>query len=110
MLAEKHAINLPDLDEHGLLIDPQQWNEAVAQLLAAEKGISVLTDAHWAIIHALREHYAKFEFPPAMSHLCRKQGMSINCAHELFYTCLTAWQVSGLPNPGEEAKSYLSAM
>ena len=110
MLAEKYEITLPEVDENGLLIDPQQWDESVAQLMAAEKGILVLTDAHWRIIHALRNYYAEFKVAPAMSRLCRKEGLSTNCVHELFCTCLTAWQVSGLPNPGEEAKSYMSAM
>jgi len=27
-----------------------------------------------------------------------------------FTTCLGAWRVAGLPNPGEEAKSYLNDM
>ncbi len=110
MLAEKYEYYLPDLDENGLLVDPLQWTESVAQLLAEEKGLPVLTNAHWKIIRALRRHYAEFKVPPAMSRLCREQGMSVNCVHELFCTCLTAWQVSGLPDPGEEAKSYMSAM
>jgi len=110
MFAEKFEITLPELDEFGLLVDPQQWDENVAQLLAAEKELPVLTDAHWKIIYALRKHYAEFKVAPAMSRLCRREGMHISCVQELFCTCLTAWQVSGLPNPGEEAKSYLSAM
>jgi len=110
MLAEKYEVSLPEFDENGLLVDPQQWDEALAQLLAEEKGLRVLNQAHWKIIYALRNYYAEYKVPPAMSRICRKEGMDINCVHELFCTCLNAWQVAGLPNPGEEAKSYLSAM
>jgi len=60
------------------------------------------------VIHALREHYARFGVAPAMSQVCRRQHREPNWVHNLFHTCLNAWRVAGLPNPGEEAKSYLS--
>jgi tRNA 2-thiouridine synthesizing protein E len=101
---------LPPLGEMGLLADPKQWSESVAWALAAHHGIGPLTAAHWRIIYALRAHFNQYGVPPAMRHLCRKQGMEPNCIHRLFCTCLTAWCVAGLPDPGEEAKSYLSAM
>jgi tRNA 2-thiouridine synthesizing protein E len=30
--------------------------------------------------------------------------------NDLFGYCLVAWRVAGLPNPGEEARSYLGSM
>lgn len=98
------------LDEDGLLIDPTLWNESVAQDIAKQLGIAELNEGHWKVIHALREHYEKFGVAPAMSHICRRQGKEWQWAHELFHTCLNAWRIAGLPNPGEEAKSYLSDM
>ncbi|MBI3571225.1 MAG: TusE/DsrC/DsvC family sulfur relay protein [Gammaproteobacteria bacterium] len=97
-------------DEDGLLRDPAQWNEAVAAEIARRDGIGRLTEEHWEIIRSLREHYAKFGVAPAMSHICRRHGKGRYWIHDLFHTCLGAWRVAGLPNPGEEAKTYLSDM
>ncbi len=101
---------LPEIDENGLLKDAQMWNESVARELAARDGIAVLTADHWKIIHSLREYYAKFGVAPAMSQICHVYGRDWHWAHDLFHTCLGAWRVAGLPDPGEEAKSYLSDM
>ena len=101
---------LPEVDENGLLKDPATWTESVARELAACDGIDELTADHWKIIHALREYYAKFGVAPAISHVCHTEGHDWHWAHDLFHTCLNAWRVSGLPDPGEEAKSYLSGM
>jgi TusE/DsrC/DsvC family sulfur relay protein len=97
-------------DENGLLTEPRVWNEDLAKLLAAQVGIGRLTDAHWKIIQSLRSYYAEFSVAPAMLQICKDLNMSKYCVHDLFHTCLNAWIVAGLPNPGEEAKSYLSDM
>lgn len=102
------APQLPELDEDGLLRDPESWNETVAQAIAAREGLGVLTDAHWKIIHSLRAHYARFHVAPAMLQICNMHGQDKFWVHDLFQTCLNAWRVAGLPNPGEEAKTYLS--
>lgn len=111
MLARKFdEVILPELDEMGLLVDSTLWNESVAWQIAELNELGSLTQDHWRIIYALRAHFNQFGVPPAMSQLCRKQGMELNCIHRLFCNCLNAWRVSGLPDPGEEAKSYMSAM
>ena len=97
-----------DLDDDGLLKDPAQWNETVAREIARQLDIVELTDEHWEVIRALREHYAQFGVAPAMNNVCRQHGRDRYWVHDLFHSCLNAWRVAGLPNPGEEAKSYLS--
>ena len=100
-----------EFDEDGLLLKyPAQWNEAVAEEIARYDGIGQLTGEHWEIIRSLREYYAKFGVAPAMGHICRRHGKDKHWIHDLFHTCLGAWRVAGLPNPGEEAKTYLSGM
>lgn len=47
----------------GFLLDARDWNEAVAQLLAAAVAIQ-LTEAHWEIIGFIREYYARFQHLP----------------------------------------------
>ncbi len=98
----------PEFDEDGLLRDPAQWNETLAQTIAHREGVGELGEAHWKVIHSLRQHYARFGAAPAMTQICRLHGQHKFWVHDLFNTCLNAWRVAGLPNPGEEAKTYLS--
>jgi TusE/DsrC/DsvC family sulfur relay protein len=102
------APKLPEMDEDGLLVDPQTWNEVIASVLANQVGIRQLSEDHWKVIHALRKYYDQFGVAPAMANICHAEHHDAHWVHELFGTCLNAWIVSGLPNPGEEAKTYLS--
>jgi tRNA 2-thiouridine synthesizing protein E len=105
-----HEIHSAHFDESGLLLNPREWDEELAQAIAYREGVGPLTDAHWRIIYALRTHYAQFAVAPAISHVCLTEGMQRFCAHDLFHSCLTAWKVAGLPDPGEEARAYLNDM
>lgn len=100
----------PMFDEDGLLIDPENWNPSLAQDVATQFGIARLSKDHWRVIHAIRSYFGKYGVAPAMGYVCYAQDQNKMCVHDLFGTCLNAWRVSGLPNPGEEAKSYLSDM
>jgi len=105
------AVITPELfDEDGLLRDFAAWSEPLAEALAQEAGIGPLTAAHWEIIRVMREHYAKRGSAPVMLHVCRDAGVERQQVNELFGYCLVVWRVAGLPNPGEEAKTYLSGM
>ena len=97
-----------EFDEYGLLRDPATWSEDLARDIARQLGIGELTEGHWQVIRTLRDYYARFGVAPAMRHVCRTLGQDRHWVHELFQTCLNAWCVSGLPNPGEEAKAYMS--
>jgi len=102
--------HLPALDENGLLLDPFQWDETIAEELAHMVGIEILSQDHWLIIYALRDYFKKFGVAPSMNNVCRTYQKDKLWVHNLFATCLNAWRVAGLPDPGEEAKSYLSDM
>lgn len=54
----------------GFLRNVADWNERVAQELAASEGIE-LTDAHWEILHLLRDYYAAYDSSPAMRALVK---------------------------------------
>lgn len=47
---------LPALDAEGYLVDPAEWNEAVALELAKRMGISLEED-HWDVIRFMRSYY-----------------------------------------------------
>ncbi|HYA66195.1 MAG TPA: TusE/DsrC/DsvC family sulfur relay protein [Burkholderiaceae bacterium] len=95
-------------DEDGFLSEPGNWTEALAQSLAREAGISELTAKHWEVIGYVRERYFSIGALPVMRLVCRAAGLDPNHAHGLFSSCKSLWRIAGLPNPGEEAKSYMN--
>jgi len=94
-------------DEDGFLAHPEMWNESTARLLARQHGINTLTHTHWLIIETLRDHYRKFGAPPMFHHVSHVTHLDKHCVEKLFHSHFEAWLVSGLPNPGEEAKTYM---
>ncbi|MEQ1710033.1 MAG: TusE/DsrC/DsvC family sulfur relay protein [Hyphomicrobium sp.] len=107
------ALELPEpalLDEDGLVSDFSFWTEDLARDLAREEGIAALGDGHWRIIRALRAEYERLAAISSIRNVCQKAGIDRAEVNALFGYCLVAWRVSGLPNPGEEAKSYLGGM
>jgi dissimilatory sulfite reductase related protein len=97
------------MDEYGLLREPGAWTPSLAREIAELDGVGQLTDDHWVMIHTLRDYYDEYEAAPPISLMCSENGLDKTCGSELFHTCMTAWRVSGLPDPGEEARAYLSA-
>lgn len=72
---------LPDgrclgLDSRGYLLDSQLWDERVATAMASADALQ-LTEAHWQIIHLLREYYAAFEVAPPMRLLVKEVGQRL---------------------------------
>jgi len=57
-------------DKEGYLVDLTQWSPEVAEATATLDGL-VLTQAHWAVIHLVREFHARTENSPAMRPLVR---------------------------------------
>jgi dissimilatory sulfite reductase related protein len=98
------------VDENGLLINPEDWDEDIAHILARESGIPFLGPDHWKVIYALRKHYDKFGVAPAMHNVCHQYGKDDAWVHNLFHTCMDAWRIAGMPDPGEETRAYLSDM
>ncbi|HEY9146678.1 MAG TPA: TusE/DsrC/DsvC family sulfur relay protein [Thiobacillus sp.] len=97
-----------ETDADGFLLHPEQWNELVANELAESDGIAPLTDAHWSVIHTLRRHFLSTGAIAPLRHVCRENHLSPECIPQLFHdTGREAWRLAGLPNPGEEAKTYL---
>jgi len=96
-----------EFDGDGFLLDSDKWNRAVAQQIAGEDGIGELTEAHWAVIQQLREHYFAHGALVPTSHACRVTHLAEGCVTNLFRRMREAWRIAGLPNPGEEAKSYM---
>lgn len=98
----------PEFDENGFLVNPESWNDQVANLIAMREGIFPLSKQQWQIIYALREHYQKSGAVPALRLICHHEHMDDYCVTSLFHQDVKeAWRLAGLPDPGEEARAYM---
>ncbi|MCP4291200.1 MAG: TusE/DsrC/DsvC family sulfur relay protein [bacterium] len=90
-----------DLDEKGYLLDPEQWNDKVAQALAQDEGIDKLTEEHWRVIDYLREFQEEHNTAPMIRILCRETGYTLMQIYDLFENgpAKGACRVAGLPRP-----------
>lgn len=95
-------------DTDGFMLHPEEWNELIANHLAETDGIAPLTDAHWAIIQTLRRHFFAVGGVPSLRHVCVENHLDPHCIPNLFKDHgREVWRIAGLPNPGEEATTYL---
>jgi TusE/DsrC/DsvC family sulfur relay protein len=80
--------HIPNTDDEGYLIEPQDWNEEVARQLALQENIQ-LTEDHWDAIRFMRDYYAEHQIAPDVrhvtKHLAKRLGPdSRNAVFELF--------------------------
>lgn len=87
------------------LVTPQTipWSEELARSIAMTEGLGELTEAHWQVIHTLREHFVLYGALPPKQLACGLNHMAPHCVEELFQGPTEAWRVAGLPEPGSEA-------
>jgi len=90
-----------ELDEDGFIINPDLWDKEVAVTLAAQEGITELTDDHWIVISYLRDYYTQFQIAPMIRKLCKETGFSLKYIYELFPSgpAKGACKLAGLPKP-----------
>lgn len=99
----------PELfDRDGFLADPASWTPELATRIARLDGIAELGAKHWEVIRHVRKQFYSVGALPVMRLVCRAAGLDRHKAHKLFGDCKGLWRVAGLPNPGEEAKSYMN--
>ncbi|MCW9709734.1 TusE/DsrC/DsvC family sulfur relay protein [Avibacterium sp. 21-586] len=65
-----------ETDNEGYLLDLTQWTPEVAQAIAEKEGI-VLTDAHWEVIHFVREFYQEYNTSPAIRMLVKAMAQKL---------------------------------
>jgi len=95
-------------DEAGYLIDPDTWNDAVADMLAAEEGIA-LDPEHRDILEFIRNYYAEHMVIPdarfAYRFLGKRNGIEAKAARARFFELFPygyvkqACKISGMRQP-----------
>ncbi len=106
--AQGAGVSTLPLDDQGFLLDRRLWNRALAQQLADHEGLGQLGETQWMIIEFVRDKYFRLGAMPPMRQTCRKLGLNREAVNKCFGSCRNLWQIAGLPNPGEEALSYMS--
>lgn len=90
-----------ELDADGNLKNRNDWNEQIAQALAAEEGIGELTDRHWAVINFMRSVFEKEGDAPSIRRLTKESGVETKELYQLFPKgpAKKAARIAGLPKP-----------
>ena len=65
-----------ETDPLGYLLDVNQWNQDVA-LEIAEKENLQLTEAHWEVIHFVRDFYKEYKTSPAIRMLVKAMAQKL---------------------------------
>ena len=90
-----------DVDAEGFLTDPAQWNERIAEAIAAENGIGELNDRHWLVVRFMRERYLQTGSAPSIRSLGKESGVPIKELYQLFPKgpAKLAAKIGGIPKP-----------
>lgn len=94
-------------DDDGFIEDSDAWSEQIARRMAADLGILDLGDEHFRVIRDIREHCLEHGSLYAMEIICDRVGLEKHCISRLFRGPVEAWKISGMPNPGLEALTYM---
>ena len=96
-----------EVDEEGYLANLNEWEPAVAEVMAKDEGLE-LSDDHWEIINFLREYYEEYQIAPAVRVLTKAVGKKLGkekgnskYLYELFPygPGKQACKLAGLPTP-----------
>ena len=98
----------PAFDADEFLVNSACWTQEVAQAIAHAREIALVTPEHWAILAFLRDYHSRFSAVPPLRCVSRVRKLPRGALNRLFGTYIEAWRIAGLPNPGEEAKTYMS--
>ena len=97
------TVELADVarNDEGFFLDPSQWSEAMVPALAAQEGITDLTDRHWLVIRFMRSEYLEKGTGPTVRVLGKASGVSIKELYELFPKGppKVAARIAGIPKP-----------
>jgi len=79
------GVKIYELDQHGFLIDPTQWDEIFAFKIAHQvKRVGDLIDRHWEVIYFLREAYMNSGVVPTVYDTCEALLMELDDLERLF--------------------------
>jgi len=66
-------------DAEGYLFKPDDWNEALASVIAREEGID-LDDRYWPVLVFMREYFLEHDIAPDVRHLIKHLAIKNECS------------------------------
>ena len=96
-----------ETDSEGYLKETTQWSEAMAEVIAAQEGISLSVE-HWEVVRFVRDFYLEFNTSPAIRMLVKamanKFGEEKGNSRYLYRLfpkgqAKQATKIAGLPKP-----------
>ena len=96
-----------ETDSEGYLKDTTQWSEAMAEVIAAQEGITLAVE-HWEVVRFVREFYLEVNTSPAIRMLVKamanKFGEEKGNSRYLYRLfpkgpAKQATKIAGLPKP-----------
>ena len=107
LLAENiHA--LLKFDEDGFLLQAENWDHEIAQQIAQQNGVPELEAKHLNVVQFIRDYYFELGGFVTPRRICSEMKVDKVEMKRFFGSCTNAWKIAGLPNPGEEAKTYMN--
>jgi len=73
-----------EFDDEGFMVDHTQWDREIAKVIAAEEGISELTDRHFAVIDFMRKEFEEKGTGPSIRKLTKESGVPTKELYALF--------------------------
>ncbi len=90
-----------DVNEEGYMTDPNQWNREIGAAIAADLGITEMTDGHWKVVEFLRKDYAEQGQMPTIRRVKNAGGIPTKELYELYPggPLKKSSKIAGLPKP-----------
>lgn len=73
-----------EVDAEGFLVNPSDWTEEMAPLLAEKMGIYELTDRHWDVIRFMRKEFEERGQIPTIRRIKNAGGIPTKELYQLF--------------------------
>jgi TusE/DsrC/DsvC family sulfur relay protein len=73
-----------DVNEEGYLTDPGQWTRAIGEAIAAELGITPMTEGHWKVVDFLRADFAEKGQVPTIRRIKNAGGIPTKELYALY--------------------------
>jgi len=89
------------VDAEGFLKHPEQWDAGVAETIAREAGIELLTERHWQVVKFMRDRFLTTGSAPSIRTLGKESGVAIKELYQLFPKgpAKLAAKIGGIPKP-----------
>lgn len=73
-----------EVNEEGFLVNPDDWNQEVAVVIARQEGIEDLTPEHWKVIDFCRQSASDSGSAPTLRQITNGAGVSTKELFALF--------------------------